>query len=217
MPLPLCLSPDPPLFLIHPHPHPHAAPVPRRAALLAALTTALTAAIARGGPATAADAPATTAAPSPAPSSASSSFLPDLPAAPLPRAYVDLTRRLIKELRASITTETAGADEFEVRRAAEPAKASVKEWVGASGRGAAAASSSSPSSVTAVDGTASHTAIQAALKALGGFYASKGQRARLDGATADAVLADLAAAEDGLPPPPPPGKGLKERLFGGGE
>lgn len=145
----------------------------------------------------------------------SSSFIPDLPVAPLPRPYVDLTRRLIKDLRAAITTEVAGAEEFEVRRAAEPAKEAVKEWVGAYGRGRGGSGASASSSfITPVEGTASHTAIQAALKTLGSFYGSKGQRARLDEVTADAVLAALVAAEEGLPAPPPPGKGLKERLFG---
>jgi len=191
---------------------PAAAPVPRRAALLTTLTTALTAA-ATGALSTPGRAAAdTTAALTPPPPS--SSFLPDLPAAPLPKAYVDLTRRLIKELRSSITAEVAGAEEFEVRRAAEPAKAAVKEWVGTYGRGASSAGGTSSSYITAVDGTASHTAIQAALRTLGSFYGSKGQRAHMDGRTADAVLADLVAAEEGLPPPPPPGKGLKERLFG---
>jgi hypothetical protein len=188
--------------------------LPRRAALLAAALAAATSFTPR--PAASAEAAAETALVSPPSSATAASFLPDLPAAPLPQRYVDLTRRLVADLRTAITTETAGADEFEVRRAAEPAKEAVKEWVGAYGRAASASSSSTSSTVVAVDGTPSHVAIQAALKTLGSFYGSKGQRARLDGATADAVLAALAAAEDGLPPPPQAGKSLKERLFGGG-
>jgi len=187
--------------------------LPRRAALLAAALAAAAAFTPR--PAASAEAAAEIAL-SPPSSAPAASFLPDLPAAPLPQRYVDLTRRLVADLRTAITTETAGADEFEVRRAAEPAKEAVKEWVGAYGRAASASSSSTSSTVVAVDGTPSHVAIQAALKTLGSFYGSKGQRARLDGATADAVLATLAAAEDGLPPPPQAGKSLKERLFGGG-
>lgn len=142
-----------------------------------------------------------------------------MPAAPLPKAYVDTTRRLVTTLRASITTETAGAEEFEARRAAEPAKEAVKEWVGAYGvttasrRGGGAAATAASSTAAAVEGTPSHTAVQAALTALGRFYGSKGQRARLDAGTAEAVLASLAAAEDALPPEEPK-VGLKERLLG---
>ena len=176
--------------------------LPRRAALLAAALAAVSTAL--GTPA----ADAATAAPS------TPSFLPDLLPAPLPARYVTLTRRLVSDLRTAITTEVAGAEEFEVRRAAEPAKEAVKEWVGSYGRAASSASpSSSSSSVAAVEGTPSHPAVQAALKTLGAFYGAKGQRARLDGATAEAVLAALAAAEDGLPPPAEE-KSLKERLFG---
>lgn len=77
----------------------------------------------------------------------------------------------------------------QVRRKAEPAKDLVRDWTGRWGTGGAG-----------VGGTASHEALSAALRDLGSFYKAAGARARLDAATADAVLAALDAAEAGLPP-----------------
>jgi len=77
----------------------------------------------------------------------------------------------------------------QVRRKAEPAKDLVRDWTARWGTGG-----------VAVGGTASHEAVSAALRDLGAFYKSSGARARLDAATADAVLAALGAAEAGLPP-----------------
>jgi hypothetical protein len=201
--------PRPPPLSPSLHPSNNPAAPPRRALLLAALASA---AVLPAAAARAAEAAATAGGTSP---SSSSAFLPDLPAAPLPKPYVDATRRLVTTLRASITTETAGAEEFEVRRAAEPAKEAVREWVGAYGVSTSGRKGGGGSSglAAAVEGTPSHTAVQAALTSLGRFYGSRGQRARLDAATAEAVLSALAAAEDALPPEEAK-KGLKERLLG---
>lgn len=131
-------------------------------------------------------------------SSSSSLFVPDLRELPLPEAYVETSRALIRSLRDAIDADLSDADESKVRRKAEPAKASVREWTSRWGDGRA----------PAVGGSASHSALTAALRELGGFYQRRGQRARLDGETAGRLKAELAEAERGLPAEREKKKGL---------
>lgn len=119
----------------------------------------------------------------------SSLFVPDLTELPLPEAYVELSRALIKSLRDAIEADLSDADESKVRRKAEPAKANVREWTSRWGDGRA----------PAVGGSPSHSALTSALRELGGFYSKKGQRARLDKETAGKLLGELAEAERALP------------------
>ena len=211
------------------------------------LLAPLQAALAEEGTATAAEAEAEAAATSSSSSSSTSSslFVPDLRELPLPEAYVETSRALIKSLRDAIEADLSDADESKVRiffffffssflfcssslsllpsfslprsfsppplfrikkthvtpkvrRKAEPAKANVREWTSRWGDGRA----------PAVGGSASHSALTAALRELGGFYSKRGQRARLDRGTAEKLLGELAEAERGLPAEKEKKKGL---------
>ena len=77
---------------------------------------------------------------------------------------------------------------LQVRRKAEPAKNAVRDWMARWG------GSGGP----AVGGTRPHAALTSAIQTLGDFYRARGQRARLDRGTADALLAKLDEADDAL-------------------
>ena len=81
------------------------------------LLAPLQAALAEEGPATAAEAEAEAAATSSSSSSSTSSslFVPDLRELPLPEAYVETSRALIKSLRDAIEADLSDADESKVR------------------------------------------------------------------------------------------------------
>ena len=81
------------------------------------LLAPLQAALAEEGTATAAEAEAEAAATSSSSSSSTSSslFVPDLRELPLPEAYVETSRALIKSLRDAIEADLSDADESKVR------------------------------------------------------------------------------------------------------
>jgi hypothetical protein len=91
------------------------------------------------------------------------------PPVTLPKAYTKTTTALISALRDSISADLTGDNEREVRRKADPAKHPVRESMGR------------------WQGE------------LGTFYASKGQRARLDNDLGKELLDRLDAAELALP------------------
>ncbi|KAK9825441.1 hypothetical protein WJX81_008200 [Elliptochloris bilobata] len=108
----------------------------------------------------------------------------------LPKGYPEFALKLVGALRDAVELDLEGADEREVRRKADPAKALVKEWV------------SRWRDERTVTSEASYKQISAALQQLGEFYMRKGQRARLPRADGDQLLRRLGAAELALPPRP---------------
>ncbi|KAL4432824.1 hypothetical protein ABPG77_008150 [Micractinium sp. CCAP 211/92] len=101
--------------------------------------------------------------------------------------YQDTARKLVDALREAISTDLSDAEEREVRRAADPAKSLVREfltrWKG------------NP----AVAGEESYAQLTSAIQQLGSFYQANGQRARLTPEVGQAVLDTLDAAEAALP------------------
>ncbi|KAL4458081.1 hypothetical protein ABPG75_012946 [Micractinium tetrahymenae] len=108
-------------------------------------------------------------------------------AAEVPKAYQDTARKLVDALREAISTDLSDAEEREVRRAADPAKSLVREfltrWKG------------NP----AVAGEESYAQLTSAIQQLGAFYQANGQRTRLTPEAGQAVLDTLDAAEAALP------------------
>ena len=104
-----------------------------------------------------------------------------------PAAYEDTALKLVAALREAISTDLSDAEERQVRRAADPAKSLVREfltrWKG------------SP----AVEGQESYRQLSAAIQQLGAFYQANGQRSRLSSEVGQAVLDTLDAAEAALP------------------
>lgn len=109
------------------------------------------------------------------------------PPVTLPKAYTKTTTALISALRDSISADLTGDNEREVRRKADPAKPLVREFMGRW--------QGDPQVVNEV----SHKQIVSILRELGTFYASKGQRARLDNDLGKELLDRLDAAELALP------------------
>ena len=105
---------------------------------------------------------------------------------PLPRGYVKLTGELAGVLRETIELEASGATEAEVRKARDPAKALIKDYLGNYGRN------------PAVAGSPSYKDLSGALADLGKFYAKNGQRTPLPVDVRDSILAQIAAAEEEL-------------------
>lgn len=105
----------------------------------------------------------------------------------LPKPYIKTCRGLITSLRESISADLTGLDEREVRRKADPAKPFVRDFM-----------SNWQDSPLVVD-TDSHKELLSTIKELGTFYASRGQRARLDSELGQRLLDSLDAAEAALP------------------
>jgi hypothetical protein len=105
----------------------------------------------------------------------------------LPKPYIKTCRGLITSLRDSISADLTGLDEREVRRKADPAKPFVRDFM------------SNWQDTPLVVDTDSHRELLSTIKALGTFYASRGQRARLDSELGQRLLDSLDAAEAALP------------------
>lgn len=103
-------------------------------------------------------------------------------------AYQDTARRLVRVLQESITKDLSGAEEREVRKAAEPAQDLMRQVMGRWGSSAA------------VRGSASYAALTAAIGELGEYYRKAGARARMSEAAGNSILRHLAEAEEALPP-----------------
>eukprot|EP00803_Ostreobium_quekettii_P004319 evm.model.scf_1518.5 EVM.evm.TU.scf_1518.5 scf_1518:34645-36883(+) len=101
--------------------------------------------------------------------------------------YEKTARELVKVLVESIELEESGAPEAEVRRAADPSKQLVKDFL-----------SASLDSET-ISKEASYKEISVALKELGQFYLKAGQRSRLPADLAAEIKTHLLAAQDALP------------------
>ena len=112
---------------------------------------------------------------------------PAPPHRPASAAYEDTALKLVAALREAISTDLSDAEERQVRRAADPAKSLVREfltrWKG------------SP----VVEGQESYRQLSAAIQQLGAFYQANGQRSRLSSEVGQAVLDTLDAAEAALP------------------
>ncbi|EFN58701.1 hypothetical protein CHLNCDRAFT_140330 [Chlorella variabilis] len=102
-------------------------------------------------------------------------------------AYEDTAQRLVDALREAISTDLSDAEERQVRRAADPAKSLVRQFLTRwKGNGL-------------VEGEESYRQLSAAIQLLGTFYQQNGQRTRLTGEVGQAVLDRLDAAEAALP------------------
>eukprot|EP00887_Chlorella_sp_A99_P001535 scaffold8.g1535.t1 len=114
----------------------------------------------------------------------------------VPKAYQDTARKLVHVLQESITKDLSGADEREIRKAAEPAqdlvRAVMSRWRGQ----------------PAVAADESFRQLTAGIAELGEFYRRKGARARMSEEVGNSILAKLAAAEEALPPEPEGGSKL---------
>lgn len=110
--------------------------------------------------------------------------------AELPQRYVDTARSLVDALREAVYADLGGAPEREVRRKADPAKDLVRQFM------------SRWRDAGEVAGEVSYAELTGAIRQLGEFYLSNGQRARLSEEVGQALLARLDAAEAALPPPP---------------
>jgi hypothetical protein len=108
----------------------------------------------------------------------------------LPQSYQQNARDLIGTLRDSIYGDLDGLPEREVRRRADPAKDLVKQILTRWGNS------------KLINDDPSYTQLVAAIQELGEFYKANGQRARIDAAIAESILAKLDAAEAALPPAP---------------
>ncbi|GFR47648.1 hypothetical protein Agub_g9391 [Astrephomene gubernaculifera] len=106
--------------------------------------------------------------------------------AKLPKEYRQLVKRLSEGLRETIEAEASGASEAEVRRKADPAKDTVREFVRKWRDNAR------------VSGDITHAEIKEALAELGEYYMAHGQRARLSPGVRDSVLGHLDAARAAL-------------------
>ncbi|KAI3435541.1 hypothetical protein D9Q98_001606 [Chlorella vulgaris] len=105
----------------------------------------------------------------------------------VPKAYETTAHKLVDALREAISTDLSDAEEREVRRAADPAKSLVREFLTRwKGNGL-------------VEGEESYRQLSAAIQQLGQFYQQNGQRTRLSGEVGREVLNTLDAAEAALP------------------
>lgn len=107
--------------------------------------------------------------------------------ATVPKGYIVTAQKLVDSLREAISTDLSDAEEREVRRAADPAKNLVREflqrWKG------------NP----LVTGEESYAQLTGAIQQLGAFYKASGQRTRLTPEVGQAILDSLDAAEAALP------------------
>ncbi|KAG2434983.1 hypothetical protein HYH02_011982 [Chlamydomonas schloesseri] len=105
----------------------------------------------------------------------------------LPKEYRQLVKRLSEGLSESIETEASGASEAEVRRAADPAKEVVREFV------------RKWRDNPRISSDITHAEIKEALAELGEFYLAYGQRTKLTPPVRESVLRHLKAARSALP------------------
>ncbi|KAG2425930.1 hypothetical protein HXX76_013304 [Chlamydomonas incerta] len=105
----------------------------------------------------------------------------------LPKEYRQLVKRLSEGLSESIETEASGASEAEVRRAADPAKEVVREFV------------RKWRDNPRISSDITHAEIKEALAELGEFYLAYGQRTKLTPPVRESILRHLKAARAALP------------------
>ncbi|EFJ50297.1 hypothetical protein VOLCADRAFT_116830 [Volvox carteri f. nagariensis] len=116
--------------------------------------------------------------------------------------YRQLVKRLSEGLSDSIEAEASGASEAEVRRKADPAKDTVREFV------------RKWRDNPRVSGDITHAEVKEALSELGEFYMAYGQRTKLTPPVRESVLKHLAAAKEALPAEPEKkGPGLLSNLL----
>lgn len=97
----------------------------------------------------------------------------------LPKAYTSLAEKIASSLRDSIEAEAQGAPEAEVRRKADPAKESVKEFV-AKWRGD-----------SRVSWHPSHEELLGMVTELGAFYRQAGPRSKMSLQVRESILSHL--------------------------
>ncbi|GLC42054.1 hypothetical protein PLESTM_001281000 [Pleodorina starrii] len=108
----------------------------------------------------------------------------------LPKEYRQLVKRLSEGLSESIEAEASGASEAEVRRKADPAKDTVREFV------------RKWRDNPRVSSDITHAELKEALAELGEFYLAYGQRTKLTPPVRESVLRHLSAARAALPGEP---------------
>ncbi|GIL58920.1 hypothetical protein Vafri_13929, partial [Volvox africanus] len=108
----------------------------------------------------------------------------------LPKEYRQLVKRLSEGLSESIEAEASGASEAEVRRKADPAKDTVREFV------------RKWRDNPRVSADITHAELKEALSELGEFYMVYGQRTKLTPPVRESVLKHLSAAKEALPAEP---------------
>ncbi|GIL91167.1 hypothetical protein Vretimale_18803, partial [Volvox reticuliferus] len=108
----------------------------------------------------------------------------------LPKEYRQLVTRLSEGLSESIEAEASGASEAEVRRKADPAKDTVREFV------------RKWRDNPRVSADITHAELKEALSELGEFYMTYGQRTKLTPPVRESVLKHLLAAKEALPAEP---------------